>query len=1263
MKEPNREETIFAAALALPPGERATCLDQACGGDAELRRRVEVLLSAHAASEFLEAPAAPVAMPTLRISPPLNEQAGDRIGRYKLLQQIGEGGCGIVYMAEQDEPVRRRVALKVIKLGMDTKQVIARFEAERQALALMDHPNIAKVLDAGAAENGRPYFVMELVRGIKITEYCDHNKLPNRERLDLFMQVCRAIQHAHQKGIIHRDIKPSNILVTINDGVSVPKVIDFGIAKATQGRLTDKTLFTAFEQFIGTPAYMSPEQAVMTSLDIDTRSDIYSLGVLLYELLTGKTPFDSKELLEAGLDEMRRTIQEQEPERPSTKLSTMVEGELTITAKRHHTEPPKLISSVRGDLDWIVMKCLEKDRARRYETVNGLARDLQRHLDQEPVRACPPSNVYRFQKLVRRNKLAFGAGAVIAATLVLGVVVSTWQAISATRARAIALEAARQAQLARSAEAEQRRRATQARDEAQNQEIRARRNAYLANVALAYEALQKGHLGRARELQQKAADAAAVVEPAASREGQKAKDLRGWEWRYLWSQTRGDDLFILGRHEPMAQVALWMPDGVRAVSCGKDGLVKFWNVDERRLLNQLSFPDRPNGLALSPDGTRLVVGLEDGRISLWDATSLQTIWQVKLPHLIGHIAYSPDGKMIAVAGGDKISVVWARDGSLRHSVNDTNIVTWKVGLAFSPDSRSLAFGVPWRPEVRVLDLQEGTEQQLPMPEGRGVLTLAFSPDGRKLVSGDPSAILTIWDWPARRINRVLRSHRQQVICVAFSPDGTRMASAGADQSIKLWDTRTWAETCSLRGHDFEIWSVAFSPDGKRLISSAKDDTVRIWPTEPSTKRLEVLLPAGFGLSKAGTNSSLVFLNGLTGEFMLGGLFTGEIIQQGALDPCLLKGASAAKFMSNQIVIGFRDGHVELCDLPSQARIWSITNHTRAVTRIAGSARSGKIAVAYEDGRIDLLRRDTGDTGRRLQMDPLRSELMLELDREGKRLLAAQLDVGSTELPVWNLESGQVKRLRLKHREGLRSATISEDGEWIVTTSFDAFASLWEVDSGRELARFTGQFIGFASAAISPDKTRIALTSNGTGELSVWDPANEQQLVSFPDQETDSIVCAWDPSSDNIVTLVTDVGSKLHFWHAPSWAEIEGAQNGRAVQAAAWKVAPDKWLRKAAESGSAESLNDLAWLLATCDDPKVRNGADAVKFAEQAVAKTDRKNPMILDTLAAAYAEAGQFDQAVNAQKEAIALLQNEEQKKDFATRLKLYESSTPYREH
>ncbi len=456
----DREREIFLDALERrSPGEREAFLDAACGGDTALRARLEALLRHHAEDDFLEEPAGAGDLPA---GPGPVEEVGTVIGRYKLLEKIGEGGCGVVYMAEQHEPVRRRVALKVLKLGMDTRQVIARFDAERQALALMDHPYIAKVLDAGATETGRPYFVMELVRGLRITDFCDQNSLSTRDRLDLFGQVCRAVQHAHQKGIIHRDLKPANILVTMHDGVPLPKVIDFGIAKATQGRLTDQTLFTAFEQFIGTPAYMSPEQAEISGTDIDTRSDIYSLGVLLYELLTGKTPFDSKELVEAGLDQMRRMIREKEPARPSTRLSTMLAADLTAIAQRRQTEPPKLLSVVRGDLDWIVMKCLEKDRTRRYETANGLAMDLQRHLNNEPVVACPPSKLYRFKKSVNRNKLAYTAAAAVMVTLMTGLGLATWMFFGERRAHDRAMAAEREQSRLRAEEAKEKTAAQQA---------------------------------------------------------------------------------------------------------------------------------------------------------------------------------------------------------------------------------------------------------------------------------------------------------------------------------------------------------------------------------------------------------------------------------------------------------------------------------------------------------------------------------------------------------------------------------------------------------------------------------------------------------------------------------------------------------------------------------------------------------------------------------------------------------------------------------
>jgi eukaryotic-like serine/threonine-protein kinase len=376
------EQTIFTSAIEQDASRRAAFLDEVCGADHALRRRVEQLIRLHdGAGSFLEHPAADVAE---TVGEPLLERPGSRIGPYQLLEQLGEGGMGAVYLADQKEPVRRKVALKVIKPGMDTRQVVARFEAERQALAMMNHPNVAKVLDAGATETGKPYFVMELVKGLPITEFCDQHQLSTDERLALFITVCQAVQHAHQKGLIHRDLKPSNVLVEMHDVIPVPKVIDFGIAKAIGHSLTEKTLHTAFSQLVGTPLYMSPEQAGQSSIDVDTRSDIYSLGVLLYEILTGSTPSDRDTLEKAGFDEMRRMIREVDPPRPSARISTLQAHALSTVSDRRQKEPRKLSQLLRGELDWIVMKALEKDRTRRYETANGFAADVQRYLDDEP---------------------------------------------------------------------------------------------------------------------------------------------------------------------------------------------------------------------------------------------------------------------------------------------------------------------------------------------------------------------------------------------------------------------------------------------------------------------------------------------------------------------------------------------------------------------------------------------------------------------------------------------------------------------------------------------------------------------------------------------------------------------------------------------------------------------------------------------------------------------------------------------------------------
>ena len=797
-KPPTRsEKEIFFEALEKPTAaERAAYLDGACGKDLGLRARVQALLANHFNQDSFMEPAVAVSNESGggTVLAPVGEKTGDRVGRYKLLQQIGEGGCGVVYMAEQEEPVHRRVALKVIKLGMDTKSVIARFEAERQALALMDHPNVAKVLDAGATQAGRPYFVMELVRGIKITDYCDQHNLATPARLGLFVQVCHAIQHAHQKGIIHRDIKPSNILVTLHDGVPVPKVIDFGIAKATEQKLTNKTLFTAFEQFIGTPAYTSPEQAEMSGLDIDTRSDIYSLGVLLYELLTGKTPFDAKELVAAGLEEMRRTIREKEPVRPSTRLSTMLEGDLTKVAAQRQSDAPKLIHLVRGDLDWIVMTCLEKDRTRRYDTANSLALDIQRHLNDEPVAARPPTAAYRLQKLVRRNRLAFAAATVVLVALVLAAGVSTWQARVATQAKKVA-------ERARGDETRQRVVAQAAQRQADEQRQRAEDQLYAANLNLMRLAWDENNVRQVRRL---------LEETAAYRD-------RGFEW-YYWKRQSHLEFLTLNGHSDQVYSAAFSPDGRYIVTGSFDHTAKVWDAKiGKELLTLKGHSSVVYPAAFSPDGRWIVTGSYDNTAKVWGASGGKELLTLK-----GHsggimaAAFSANSQSIITGSQDGTAKVWdAANGKERFTLKVHNDGVFSA--AFSPDGKWIVTGSKNGP-AKVWEAAGGKEWLTLNGHTQAVWSAGFSPDSQRIVTGSSDETARVWESATGKELVSLRGHRGVVFSAAFSPDSQRIVTSGYDHTARIWEAASGKELFIFKGHRDLVSGAAFSPDGQWIVT-------------------------------------------------------------------------------------------------------------------------------------------------------------------------------------------------------------------------------------------------------------------------------------------------------------------------------------------------------------------------------------------------------------------------------------------------------------
>jgi WD40 repeat protein/serine/threonine protein kinase len=1097
-------ETIFAQAIEIESAtERVAFLEEACGPEGELRQEVEKLVRDYfRAGAFMERP---VATLVAALDLPLSERPGTAIGPYKLMEQIGEGGMGLVFVADQQQPLRRKVALKVIKPGMDSRAVIARFEAERQVLALMDHPNIAKVHDGGTTPAGRPYFVMELVKGVPITEYCDQNQVPIRNRLELFVDVCQAVQHAHQKGIIHRDLKPSNVLVVSHDGRPVVKVIDFGVAKAIGSPLTDKTVYTQFAQLIGTPLYMSPEQAGESGLDVDTRSDIYTLGVLLYELLTGTTPFDKERLKKASYDEMRRILREEEPPRPSTRLSTLGQIATTISTQRR-SDPKQLRQLCRGELDWIVMKALEKDRNRRYETAAGLGRDIGRLLHDEPVHACPPSAAYRFRKFARRNKGVLAAVTLLTTALVVTTLVLAVSYVLVAGERNLKAQALEDRETALGQE------------RAAGKE--AERSLYVRTLTAVQSERATGNVGRAEQLLDEACP----------------EKLRGWEWHYL-KRLRYGARRPLQHSSCMCDLAL-SPDGRLLAAGGSDGIMKIWDTQRWEEIHSLQAHsghihrvafgtggryvataawdgtakvwdvatgtriwtlqhdrEEVSGLAFSPEG-RWIASSDEGAVRIWDATTGRPV--TTLPLAAGCLAFSPDGRFLAASQGQTVCL-WETASWKKHFVLEPH-TAGANGLAFRPDGAQLAaacgqdFWTGGAGEVIIWDVATGQLVHRLLGHVSGAFAVAFSPDGQCLASGGvEDGLIKLWDVQAGRETLTLRGHVDSVWGLAFSPDGAVLYSASHDHTVRAWDATTLEsgngpELHTLRGHTGPVTSVAFSPDKRHLASGSADRTIKVWDAltgqEVCTLTGHTGPIRGVAFRPDGRQLASVSLPGegpvpTAGEVKLWDTKTwrelpGPMVRDD--DNHFLLGV-AFHPDGRRLAVVHGEG-VVVWDTAAWARIRELeVPHAFCQTCVAFSPGS-QLASAAVDGSIQIW------------------ELPAAEDVGAFAALVAP--PGLDRLPdIWRATTSRLPAHLLEAHEGrAMSMAFRPDGAMLVSASMDGTIKFWDARTLAPVEEpLRGHQGGVNSLAFRPDGKQLA-SAGSDAVIRVWDTATRREVLEL-----------------------------------------------------------------------------------------------------------------------------------------------------------------------